>query len=93
MLELRRRLDLGRGSLSWYEDLCTDTSLAFLNGSTLVLLNVGYEPLELPSGRVLLRSSTPPEAGYDAGDVASAGDPLSSGETVWLEIYIEDTEG
>ena len=50
MLELRRRLDLGRGSLSWYEDLCTDTSLAFLNGSTLVLLNVGSEPLELPPG-------------------------------------------
>ena len=45
------------------------------------------------AGRVLLRSSTPPGASYDAGDVASAGDPLSSGETVWLEIYIEDTEG
>lgn len=93
MLELRRQLDLGRGSLSWYEDLCTDTSLAFLNGSTLVLLNVGHEPLELPSGRVLLRSSTPPQTGYDAGDMAGAGHPLSSGETVWLEIYIEDTEG
>jgi alpha-glucosidase len=58
-----------------------------------VLLNVGSEPLELPAGRVLLRSSTPPQAGYDFGDMAGAGHPLSSGETVWLEIYIEDTEG
>ena len=93
MLELRRRLELGRGSLSWYEDLCTDTSLAFLNGSTLVLLNVGSESLELPGGRVLLRSSAPTEAGYDPGDMAGADDPLGSGETVWLEIDIEDTEG
>jgi alpha-glucosidase len=93
MLEARRRLELGRGSLSWYEDLCTDTSLAFLNGSTLVLLNVGSEPLDLPAGRVLLRSSTPPGVGYDTGDMTSAGDPLSSCETVWLEIYLEDTEG
>ncbi len=93
MLDVRRGLELGRGSLSWYEDLCTDTSIAFLNGTTLVVLNTGSEPLQLPAGRVLLRSSTSPGAGYDAADMSTAGDQLSSGETVWLEIYIEDTEG
>jgi alpha-glucosidase len=93
MLDVRRGLELGRGSLSWYEDLCTDTSIAFLNGTTLVVLNTGSEPLQLPAGRVLLRSSTSPGAGYDGADMSTAGDQLSSGETVWLEIYIEDTEG
>ncbi len=57
---LRRELGLGRGSLAWAEEWCTDTCLAFLNGTTLVLINVGHEPVELPAGRVLLRSSQDP---------------------------------
>ncbi len=85
MLELRRGLNLGQGSLAWLEDWCTDTSLAYLNGTTAVLLNVGPEPLELPAGEVLLRSSA-------SSDEAGGGHRLSSGEAVWLEIYIEDTE-
>jgi len=71
----------------------TNTSLAFLNGTTLVLLNTGSEPLDMPAGRVLLRSSTRPGSGYATEDMSSTGDQLSSGETVWLETYIEDTEG
>jgi alpha-glucosidase len=85
MLALRRGLGLGAGSLTWLEDWCTDTSLAYLNGTTAVLMNVGHEPLELPAGEVLLRSSPSPEPD-------GAAHRLSSGETVWLEIYIEDTE-
>ena len=50
MLALRRELGLGSGSLSWLEDWCTDSSLAYLNGDTLVVMNVGHEPLELPAG-------------------------------------------
>ena len=85
MLALRRELGLGQGSLTWLENWCTDTSLAYLNGTTAVLMNVGPEPLELPAGQVLLRSSVSAEQDDDAHR-------LSSGETVWLEIYIEDTE-
>ncbi|GAP56404.1 alpha,Alpha-Phosphotrehalase, partial [Arthrobacter sp. Hiyo6] len=35
LLVLRRELGLGQGSLSWLEDWCTDTSLAYLNGTTV----------------------------------------------------------
>ena len=93
MLAARRELGLGQGSLAWAEEWCTDTCLAYLNGTTLVLLNVGHEPVELPAGRVLLRSS-PGSAGTGAesSGLAGSGHRLSSGETVWLEIYIEDAE-
>ena len=63
MLAVRRELGLGQGSLAWAEEWCTDTCLAFLNGTTLVLLNAGHEPVELPAGRVLLRSSRPTGTG------------------------------
>ncbi len=62
-----------------------DTSLGYLNGTVAVLMNVGHEPLDLPAGTVLLRSSA--AAGINAPE-----HQLGSGETVWLEIYIEDTE-
>jgi len=85
MLALRRQLRLGEGSLAWLEDWSTDTSLGYLNGTVAVLMNVGHEPLDLPAGTVLLRSSQ--AAGMNAPE-----HQLGSGETVWLEIYIEDTE-
>jgi alpha-glucosidase len=93
MLAARRELGLGQGSLAWVEEWCTDTCLAYLNGTTLVLLNVGHDSVELPAGRVLLRSYPGP-AGDGAGssDLAGSGHRLGSGETVWLEIYIEDAE-
>ena len=84
MLAVRRELDLGRGSLAWLENWCTDTSLAYLNGATLVVMNLGHGPLELPSGEVLLRSSgASPETGPGAPD---GGHQLGSGETVWLSL-------
>ena len=85
MLGLRRELGLGEGSLAWLEDWCTDTSLAYLNGTTAVLMNVGPDSVELPAGEVLLRSAT-------SSEPDGATHRLSSGETVWLDIYIEDTE-
>ena len=58
MLAARRELGLGRGSLSWAEEWCTGSSLAFLNGDVLVVMNMGNESLELPAGEMLLRSSS-----------------------------------
>ncbi|MNL83002.1 hypothetical protein D3C87_2105340 [compost metagenome] len=55
------------------EDYCTQSTLAYLNGETLVVMNVGEEPLPLPAGEVILRSSA-----------ADATHPLGSGETIWL---------
>jgi alpha-glucosidase len=97
-LALRRELRLGVGSLSWLEDWCTDSCLAYLNGTTLVLMNVGHEPVELPAGTVLLRSSAAAaafgdEADNDWAELAEDRHRLGSGETVWLEIYLGDTEG
>lgn len=75
MLGLRRELDLGRGSLAWAEEWCTGSSLAYLNGATLVLMNLNHESLEMPAGRILLRSADP-----------DLGRFLASGETAWLQI-------
>ncbi|GAP56403.1 hypothetical protein AHiyo6_29680 [Arthrobacter sp. Hiyo6] len=57
-------------------------------------MNVCGEPLELPAGKVLLRSRPggSAAAGYAPEDMSNAGHPLGSGETVWLEMRIEDTE-
>ncbi len=74
-LALRRKHALGQGSLAWAEDYCTGSSLAYLNGDTLVILNLGSGPLELPAGDVLLRTSG-----------AIGTDPLGSGEAIWLAI-------
>ena len=74
-LACRRELALGRGSLSWAEDWCTGFSLGYLNGTTLVLMNLNHEPLVMPAGQVLIRSLP--------GGAAHA---LASGETAWIEI-------
>jgi alpha-glucosidase len=74
-LARRRDLDLGRGSLSWAEDWCTGSSLGYLNGTTLVVMNLNHEPLEIPAGRVLIRSTTSGTEGL-----------LASGETAWIRI-------
>ncbi|QDG65886.1 glycoside hydrolase family 13 protein [Pseudarthrobacter sp. NIBRBAC000502772] len=83
MLALRRELGLGRGSLAWAEDWCSGSSLAYLNGDTLVLMNLNHEPLEMPAGSVLVRS-----AGSDSefGSGSDAPHFLASGETAWLRV-------
>jgi alpha-glucosidase len=75
MLAVRRELDLGRGSLAWAEDWCTASSLAYVNGATLVLMNLNHEPLEMPAGQVLVRSTSSESEGL-----------LASGETAWIRI-------
>ncbi len=57
MLALRATHRLGEGSLAWVEDYCSETSLAYLNGNTLVIMNVGAEAMPLPAGETILRSS------------------------------------
>lgn len=75
-LATRSALSLGNGTLDWADKYCTETSLGYLNGSTLVLINTGTEPLALPHGQVLLRSCT----------AAGRSDQLHSGETIWLAV-------
>ncbi|WP_441296257.1 alpha-amylase family glycosyl hydrolase, partial [Arthrobacter sp. HMWF013] len=81
MLALRRELGLGSGSLAWVEGWCSGSSLAYLNGATLVVMNLNHEPLELPVGRMLLRSAEPGSSRF-----------LASGETAWLRIDGGDSE-
>jgi alpha-glucosidase len=88
MLSMRRELDLGRGSLAWLESWCSDTCLAYLNGNTLVVMNVGRDPLELPAeGQVLLRSS-PAASGRlpESPETHDGGHRLGSGETAWVTL-------
>ncbi len=92
MLVLRRELGLGQGSLSWMEDWCTGTGLAFLNGTTAVLMNMGHESVDLPAGQVLVRSTPNPETGYVMAGEVDADRRLGAGETVWLKVGLEDTE-
>jgi alpha-glucosidase len=90
MLTQRAAHRLGQGSLAWVEEYCTDSSLAYLNGSTLVIMNVGNEPMPLPGGEVILRSSFLHSSflhSSGAGGTNPLGaDLLSSGETIWLSI-------
>ena len=57
------------------EDWCTGSSLGYVNGTTLVLMNLNHEPLEMPAGNVLIRSLP-----------AGAGHALASGETAWIQL-------
>jgi len=56
-LSLRRRLGLGSGSLDWV-DLGPDV-VAFRNGATLVVANLGTDPVKLPPGCDVVLSSSP----------------------------------
>ncbi|PYI39525.1 alpha-amylase [Arthrobacter psychrolactophilus] len=75
-LATRRELGLGTGSLQWAEDFCSERSLAFLNGDTLVILNTGSDAMDLPHGTVIARS------------LPSRGDntQLESSEAIWLKL-------
>jgi alpha-glucosidase len=91
MLSLRRALSLGAGSLSWLEDWCTGPSIAYLNGTTMVLMNLGSEPLDLPKGEVLLRSAPASSGDVPVTEQTNDVHQVGSNETVWLKIT-EDTE-
>ncbi len=53
LLRVRKEHSLGDGSVEWDEDLCTDSTLAYKNGSVLVVANFGPDSLTLPAGEVL----------------------------------------
>ena len=53
LLKVRKELSLGDGSLDWDKRLCSDSSLAYKNGSVLVVANFGPDSLTLPAGEVL----------------------------------------
>jgi alpha-glucosidase len=93
MLSTRRELRLGSGSLAWLDDWCTGSSLAYLNGETLVVINLNHEPMDLPAGSVLLRSSPEsPDRGEASVHGSGAFHRLGSNETVWMKISLEDSE-
>lgn len=83
-LALRKELQLGEGDLRWYAgaDAATDLTrnqdvLAFQNGSTLVLINMGSEDLSLP-----------PELAEKTPMISSLPHPtpgiLAANQTLWL---------
>ncbi len=62
---LRRDHALGKGSLAWTDLGAADEVVALLNGSILVVTNLGPDPVALPEGAVVLLAS---------GDLATADD-------------------
>lgn len=80
-LTLRRTLGLGTGSLAWAERWCSDTALAYVNGTTLVVMNLGGEGLELPEGLVLLSSS-----GDGRSSSGTSQRMIEPQQTVWLQL-------
>jgi len=85
-LELRASLGLGTGSLSWVEGY-GDEVVAFTNGRTLVVANLGAESVALPADvRPLLCSAG---AGL-AGD--ATGLLVPTDVTVWADLPVADAE-
>jgi alpha-glucosidase len=81
LLSLRRKLRLGRGSLTW-DDGGSDDVLAFTTSTTegrtvLVLANLGASTVRLPDGARLLVASSP-------GASVEHGVPIDT--AVWAEI-------
>ncbi|MFZ4843746.1 glycoside hydrolase family 13 protein [Mycetocola saprophilus] len=75
-LELRKRLDLGLGSVTWIENL-PETMIGFRNGDIIVLGNTATTDWEIPAELaelpVLLASTT------------IAGNTLPGDATIWLQ--------
>ena len=74
-LALRRELGLGGGSLAWADDLCDDSTMAFVNGDVLVVTNLGSTPVAVPGGLEVLASSV---------DTAASQVPAEA--TVWFRL-------
>jgi alpha-glucosidase len=77
LLEVRRELRLGRGTLTWLDEF-PETVLAFTvtstHGSVTILANFGETPLPLPDGATILAASQPLEP----------GETIGTDVTVWL---------
>ena len=75
-LSLRRELRLGDGSLAWWPEHDGEGLVAFVNGSTLVAMNMGESSVQLPDLPLLLGSA--PDA--------LEGNRLRPNRTVWLRL-------
>ena len=75
-LSLRRELRLGDGSLAWWPEHDAEGLVAFANGSTLVVMNMGESAVELPDLPLLLGSE--PDA--------LEHHRLRPNRTVWLRL-------
>ena len=75
-LSLRRELRLGDGSLAWWPEHDGEGLVAFVNGSTLVVMNMGESSVQLPDLPLLLGSA--PDA--------LEGNRLRPNRTVWLRL-------
>ena len=80
-LRLRRERGLGSGDLAWVPVDGADPArvLALRNGDTVVVVNLGDEPVRLPSGTTLLRSDT---GAADAPDPAVLGPDTAA----WVDV-------
>jgi alpha-glucosidase len=79
-LRLRSAHQLGLGDLNWLEDTNTSSLLGFENSEILVVLNLGTEPVVLPTGEVLLASSS------NALDAATSA-LLNPNSAVWISLH------
>lgn len=78
-LALRRDLGLGSGSLAWADDLCDDTTVAFVNRDVLVVTNLASTPIAVPPGLEVLASSADERA----------EDQVPAEATVWFRVAAE----
>jgi alpha-glucosidase len=75
LLKLRKELSLGLGDFHWLEPLCTESSIAFENNGIAVVSNMG-EPIDLPSGEILVST----QEGLEAGG------KLGTDQTAWIRL-------
>lgn len=75
LLKLRKELSLGLGDFHWLEPLCTESSIAFENNGIAVVSNMG-EPIDLPSGEMLVST----QEGLEAGG------KLGTDQTAWIRL-------
>lgn len=75
-LLLRKERNLGGGSFAWMPEYSDGDVVAFVNGKTLVLMNMGTETVTIPTFPVLLNSEG--FAGQDGY--------LEADHAVWMEL-------
>lgn len=75
-LTQRRNRALGAGSFAWVPEYSHFDTVAFINGTTLVIMNMGIDAVPVPELPVIVSSSS--GAGKDGW--------LEPNETVWFEL-------
>lgn len=81
LLSLRKAHKLGEGNLEWFTSPRSDVLLC-RNGTIALVINFGYEPVELPSGQIIAQSQ--PELGKRG--------TLPGNAAVWIALDIS-TQG